>query len=74
MLLEFVICCARITTLIALERFFSGMFPHVLFEIGRIWVRILALVAAVELFPVMQSFLGIVFCCHCFHLQGMLFL
>ena len=68
--LQWFIRCARITALIALERFFSGMFTYVQFEMGRKCGRILAHFATVELFPVMQSFLGIFFCCHCLHLQG----
>ena len=38
---------AREGTLCAVERFLSGMFPHVLFKIGRICGRILTLDATV---------------------------
>ena len=50
------------------------MFPHVPFEMGRICGKILALVATVQLFPVMQRFLGIFFCCQCLHLRRIFFM
>ena len=47
---------ARIATLIALERLFSGMFPHVILEICSYCARVLALVATVGLSFILRIF------------------
>ena len=47
---------ARVATLIALERFFSRMFPHVLIETISSCARVLALVATVGLSCFVQRF------------------
>ena len=48
--------CAREATLIALERLFSRMFPHVPLEISSSCARVLALVATVGLNCILQRF------------------
>ena len=53
--------CARVAALIALERLFSRMFPHVLLEITNSCAGVLALVATVALNCILQRFFTI-FC------------
>ena len=54
--LEVASFCARVATLIALERFFSRMFPHVRLEIRSFCAQVLALVAIVGLNCILQRF------------------
>ena len=49
---------AREATLVALERLFSRMFPHVLLEMRSVCARVLALVATVGLNGFLQGFVG----------------
>ena len=48
--------CAREATLIAIERLFSRMFPHVPLEVSSVFAGILALVAIVGLNCILQRF------------------
>ena len=61
MCLEVGSLCASVVTLIALERLFSRMFPHVLLEITNSCAGVLALVATVALNCILQRFFTI-FC------------
>ena len=58
MCLEITRLCARESALIALERLFSRMFPHVPLEISSFCARVPALVATVGLNGFLQGFVG----------------
>ena len=61
MCLEEVSSSARVATLVALERLFSRMFPHVLLEISSSCARVLALVATVGQNCILQRLVPFLF-------------